>query len=614
MPSVRIKDNQPNNRNRRETLYELFGDKDLTVTGLIDGNNCYYAKTHEEVLDRFLSEPIRKAFTDKGYEIVDPPEVNALRSVIIRSVDKQIENYTREQIKKNIEQTNPGLSIEEFLVLPNTNNMIKIRFQNQNMAYRVIEDGIKILNQFLPANSIEREVFIRLTPCYNCYGYEHPTRNCQEGNITVCNKCSGRNHRSDKCTSNFLKCLNCNQNHHTFANKCPTRKAKIKELSISERKKRRDRTRSRSRSQARTTPRARYEATAPYRPPSSYARAADPSQGPPQAPGAQAIPPESMTQNLISQTLSCMMFATIQNALNPGSFQEVIDEMYELNGLAKVKFPENIDTSGILLVTPQIIPQMKKGQQEPQTTSKGKQSTPPQQQPKPQRQSPATPGVLIIDEEEIYGATAMDTEEDMARKRNRSDEIEDSQETYQDDTAFHSPVKQPKHKQKKQEHETRFAPPIPPTPANSPANSPATSPVGRQRLTSQTQTTPMAHEMKELISKNVTILYPWYWYIENEPNSEEIINIAIREDDEDCLITTNDHTETRHIKHAMRKLEQRGQLLHYEITLKKASKKDFEYVIKEQTRHKLIYSKQNTTYAEQAKSQVGTKQSTRPKK
>ena len=105
--------------------------------------------------------------------------------------------------------------------------MIKIRFATQNMAYHVLHNGIKILNQFLPPTSIEREVFIRLTPCYNCYKYDHTTRNCQAGQLTLCNKCSGNNHRSERCTSNHLKCLNCQQEHHTFANRCPTRKAKI---------------------------------------------------------------------------------------------------------------------------------------------------------------------------------------------------------------------------------------------------------------------------------------------------------------------------------------------------------------------------------------------------
>ena len=85
------------------------------------------------------------------------------------------------------------------------------------------------------------------------------------------------------------------------------------------------------------------------------------------------------------------------------------------------------------------------------------------------------------------------------------------------------------------------------------------------------------------------------WYPETDPDPEEIINIAIREDDEDCLIQTSDHTDPQQVKHAMRCLEQRNHLLHYEITLKKASKKDYEYVLKEQRRHKHIYSKIPTT-------------------
>ena len=112
MPSVKIKDNNPTAQKRREALYTLFGEKDLLVTGLVDGNGCFYAKTNEVALDRFLSEDIKLAFENNRFEIVNPPELNALKSIIVRNVDKQVDNFLKDDIIENIINSNDNLKIE----------------------------------------------------------------------------------------------------------------------------------------------------------------------------------------------------------------------------------------------------------------------------------------------------------------------------------------------------------------------------------------------------------------------------------------------------------------------------------------------------------------------
>ena len=179
MPAIKITDQipprslQPGEVNtRRNDLYTLFGEQDLLVTGLNDGRGCYYAKVDERILDRFLSSENRQVFAGQQFLINDPPERNALRSVIIRNIDRHVDDYTREQIIENIHRDNSdnGIVVELMMIIPGTTGMMKLRFANQNMVYKVLAYGIKVLNQYIPPNSIEREVYIRLTPCYICYG------------------------------------------------------------------------------------------------------------------------------------------------------------------------------------------------------------------------------------------------------------------------------------------------------------------------------------------------------------------------------------------------------------------------------------------------------------
>ena len=239
MPSTKIFDREPNRIFRRSGLYALFSENKLLITSLSDGVAIkdetehgavmYYAKTDENTLDLLFSQTIRDNFLARGYELIEPPEINALKSVIIRNIDKQqVENYDKDELIIDIEAANEGLRVLDLVILPTKTKMIKIKFENQNMALWTIENGLKIVDQFLPPASIEREVYIRISPCYNCYAYDHYTKNCPKQKLTLCAKCAGNNHRNDSCNSTSIKCINCGEQHHTLAAKCAIRKTKLK--------------------------------------------------------------------------------------------------------------------------------------------------------------------------------------------------------------------------------------------------------------------------------------------------------------------------------------------------------------------------------------------------
>ena len=76
--------------------------------------------------------------------------------------------------------------------------------------------------------------------CYNCQNYGHFVKNCPSPTVAHCGKCSGT-HRTDHCTSDERKCINClrnnlNSDHSAFFHKCPSlvryeeEQAKIKSL------------------------------------------------------------------------------------------------------------------------------------------------------------------------------------------------------------------------------------------------------------------------------------------------------------------------------------------------------------------------------------------------
>ena len=129
--------------------------------------------------------------------------------------------------------------------------MVKIQFESTAMANRAAKDGIIILNQRIPARRIEKEIFVKLMPCNNCYGYDHETKNCTREKLTLCAYCREEGHKQNNCRSETPRCLNCGGAHRTLAAQCRIRKDLIK----SRRKEIRQRSRSRSRSQVRVNQR-----------------------------------------------------------------------------------------------------------------------------------------------------------------------------------------------------------------------------------------------------------------------------------------------------------------------------------------------------------------------
>ena len=189
-----------------------------------------------------------------------------------------------------------------------------------------------------PPRQIEKEIFIRLTPCYNCYGYDHKTQSCPKDKQILCANCGQTGHHQNVCSSENPKCVNCNGPHKTLAAVCPVRKDLIK----SRGKQVRDR--SRSRSMARAT-----YASSITNNVSNNNNAPNVNVKFPQQQQQQSfIPPSAMdtknTQDLVAKILTSIVAAHYAESQQPGTFQETVDAMLVANNLPKVNFPQQIVT------------------------------------------------------------------------------------------------------------------------------------------------------------------------------------------------------------------------------------------------------------------------------
>ena len=116
-------------------------------------------------------------------------------------------------------------------------------------------------------------------------------------------------------------------------------------------------------------------------------------------------------KNLISKIITSITFAHYLEAFQPGSFQENIDKMFEINGIPKVNFPTDIVTTGIKELYRDLILAQQQKQQEQQ-----RQQTQARRQ-QHQHQQGETSGTYTGEE---GGAMAMDID---SQKRTRETSI-----------------------------------------------------------------------------------------------------------------------------------------------------------------------------------------------
>jgi len=328
MPQVRIKDKAPQAKRGKPAIWEQICKAGIIVNKVIETRGAFVVICSEQTVEELLKATIISQFKEANLEILIPPETNANRTIVVRGIDERILDHSCDEIKEELQRCNDWAQVNEVIIIPNIKHLIKIKFANTTSVKKSVDNGLLLFNQSFSGKSIEKELFINLTPCYRCYSYDHKTTNCPTPDKKICSECANEGHTYRECKNQEKKCINCGSNHRTLAARCPIRKGIIrdKEKQIREtRKQKQDKT---------------------------YSGAVANNLLPPQNP----IPLNSTTpiidslgnegnklpENASIKILTSIIYAHHIDSMYPGQFQTQVDHMFKINGLPKVKFPQNI--------------------------------------------------------------------------------------------------------------------------------------------------------------------------------------------------------------------------------------------------------------------------------
>ena len=244
-----------------------------------------------------------------------------MKSVIVRHVDKVIREYDDDDIIGSINHANTWAQVEKLVRIVANGRLLKVTFKTTAMVQTALEKGFVILHQRINTNNIDRELFVHVTPCYNCFQYTHKTGDCPSDKQIICSFCGQLDHKFNECKEETPKCINCKGKHRTLAAVCKVRrdyiKGKGKEL----------RAKSRTRSQTRAN--------------TTFAQAAG---GAANVPQMQTTPQIQATINqmnkeevktLITKTIASITFAHYNEFLKEGTFQSTTDEMFSAHTISR---------------------------------------------------------------------------------------------------------------------------------------------------------------------------------------------------------------------------------------------------------------------------------------
>ena len=329
MPAIRIKDHNPQRGNRKQLLWSKLMNLNLMIYKILDPSRYYFKIiTSEEIIDKLISTSIKEKLRKDDFEVMVPPEYNANKTIVLRNLDSLITEVESEELKEDVERRNPWIKVIEIIKLPNAPKILKIKLENSEMVKMAREKGIMIYNLSVPPYNVDKDIFVYITICYNCYKYTHKTEECPTPHIVICSECSSTTHRFRDCENTRKKCLNCNGAHRTLAATCPIRKEIIKNKA----KDIRERSRSRSR-QARANK---------VNENTTYAQAAKSTKT-----GQENIQQGTVTKEENIKIISSIQYAITMEGIVPGSFHLNIKEMYRINGLPQVNFPKYIPSPNI---------------------------------------------------------------------------------------------------------------------------------------------------------------------------------------------------------------------------------------------------------------------------
>ena len=307
MVRIRIEVVTHGGESKKSAVWRGITKADAFVYKVIESGEAFILITSGSEAEKILKDETRQYYLSKGLEVQMPQEYSALKTLMVKGVGWGVYHKSVDDIRTHIESVYPNWKIERIVKIPNNETLMKIVCKSPSVADQIAENGITIFSQRFDGRSLEREVYINVTPCMRCYKYDHFTKKCKAPeSYKICSECAGMDHRFGECQSQHKKCINCGQNHRTLAYKCPKRKEVVKQK-IKEKKEK-----------------------AQKIPESDLRRA------------VEGQVREDLPDNYLAVVASAMVLADIREKECPGVYQYIVEEMYRANGLPLVKFPATV--------------------------------------------------------------------------------------------------------------------------------------------------------------------------------------------------------------------------------------------------------------------------------
>lgn len=176
---------------RRIQVWKLITETQCQAYKVQKAGNGFAVIAGDDMVEK-LTQPTPKArFMADGFEIFDPPELNAKRTLVVTQADAHVLGQSAEDIKKELERTKQGVKVVEVIKLPNAKTVFKVKLENSAMVKRCTNEGILLFSQSFPQRNLSSDVFVSLDQCMRCYDYTHVKKNCPKPDTyKICSNCS----------------------------------------------------------------------------------------------------------------------------------------------------------------------------------------------------------------------------------------------------------------------------------------------------------------------------------------------------------------------------------------------------------------------------------------
>ena len=175
MVRIRVKITQHDGASKKEALWQGLHKAKAYVYKMIQAKEAFFLVTDGEQAELILKDHVRQFLRDKGLEVQMPPEHVAMRTILVKGLEWYVVSKSEEDIKHKIQSEYPDWKLDKVVKIPNTDKLMKLVCANVRTAGEIIDKGLTIFNQRFAGKSLEKEMYINVTPCFKCYKYDHVT-------------------------------------------------------------------------------------------------------------------------------------------------------------------------------------------------------------------------------------------------------------------------------------------------------------------------------------------------------------------------------------------------------------------------------------------------------